>query len=231
MDGNRLQSALSRYETRIPPECFIADVPDWLRYFDDHVVAPSFDLIADDGGKRIWFSSFDQFVESLTSLWLKNGPASFILQYALRVVVMPYAPIRDAHRLHRSISEPDILPQSYDETIKSQLVGDLGEVQVQGVEEEDEDDVEVWNERQGAIPLYSLGVTINFTVMNYGLLWAKAEKFCTFLFIRDAFSYLLSRLTFCEQHLHCPTTLLNTLQADLQHSKLQLIFAMYLEGA
>jgi hypothetical protein len=53
MDWNRLQSALSRYETRIPPECFIADVPDWLRYFDDHVVAPSFDLIADDGGKRI----------------------------------------------------------------------------------------------------------------------------------------------------------------------------------
>jgi hypothetical protein len=49
MDENRLLLALSRYQNRIPLECFIADVPDWLRYFDDHVVTLTLVKIASSG--------------------------------------------------------------------------------------------------------------------------------------------------------------------------------------
>ncbi|TVU16657.1 hypothetical protein EJB05_40232, partial [Eragrostis curvula] len=222
------------YQGRLPNRCFMAEVPDWMQLADDDMVFPSGDLTAGAGigFKCIKFSSYEHFSDAVHKFWNQYAQVQAQHRPGLRVIVMPYTPVADAHQLHADVLHPDLLPISFAETIAHPLAADDGEPQIQDGAEEQEDDEDgpelvIWDERDAAIALADLDVNVNFTVANYGLLWAKAERFCLSTFMNDTLEDLLARLTFCDEHLPQPTqALLAVLQEDLLRARQQLIFAM-----
>ncbi|CAN6269812.1 unnamed protein product [Urochloa humidicola] len=67
MAPHLLDVARLRYRGKVPPDCFLVNVPDWLRLTPDHTIAPAADLQTQDGVKWIKVSKHVDFVQACRS--------------------------------------------------------------------------------------------------------------------------------------------------------------------
>lgn len=240
MAPDLLQAARVRYRHKVPKDCFLANVPEWLRLTPDHVIAPSHGLQVKEGCKWIKVSQYEAFVQACRLFWNDYG-LDAQQQSELHVIEMPYMPLIDAHKLHKLVNEPDIPPYTFAESLEylkmkearkanKESVGvDLGLARLFHEANEEEDDEESdWERKEGSITFPDLGGAVRFVVTNYSILWAKAEKQCLFMFMSDPMEDIISRLETCEKHLYYPPAdMRQALEDDLEQAKRELIFAMY----
>lgn len=231
MASDLLQAVSARYHGTIPDDCFVVEVPDWLRLTPDNTIAPSYQLRTEDGFKWAKVSKYDEFLQAC-----KKAFHDVQEEKKLYVVIMPYMPLTDAYRLHQLICEPDILPTSFPESLEymklkearqaNEEVGDADQGLVNLFHEEEGE--EEWERRAGSVTFQDMGVTVPFSVTNYSVLWAKAEKYCLLNFMCYPMETVLDLLDHSEQLLYCPpASTLEELEDTVDRYKRQLIMAIY----
>ncbi|RLN30667.1 hypothetical protein C2845_PM05G15890 [Panicum miliaceum] len=240
-----------RYKGRVPKECFLAKLPDWLQHCSDNVVSPSHDLAAEGNVKYIRASKHMEFCSACKAFarYRISGPAAGA-QIQLKVVIMPYMPLIDAYQIHQLISEPDVLPDTFEDVAKSVNCGQkaqqddkiylgLGTLFDQPNAEENEEDEEEevdynaaaakWEMKRGCLSIDECGGIMEFVVVNYSFLWSKAERYCTFRFIAYPLEDILGRLDTFDKLVHKPSPLLlHQFNDEVEKARKQLIFAMYM---
>ncbi|XP_044458596.1 uncharacterized protein [Triticum aestivum] len=208
-----LQDMASVMYDDIPPDCFNAKVPlHVFKYPDNEVIPFSWSVRTQEGGSTKWIraSKFDPFVASCRTYG--RTEAAPILPSSLHVTVMVYMPLRDAYQLHGLMQDSDILP-----------VGKLtvdAQPQVEPYVLPMEVEMQCPDEKVGYIqPNAEHDLSIGFTVVNYNLLWSKANQYLQ-RFIND--------IDICTDVLAGrPSPDLESLEAALDDAKKMLIFIMY----
>lgn len=223
-----LQKTASVMYDDIPPECFNAKVPlKVFEYPDNKVIPFSWSVETHKGGFTKWIraSKFEPFVSSCRSYG--RTVAAPILPTSLHVTVMAYMPLGDAYQLHGLIQNADILSDNFSYAVEK-LMGNV-QPQVEPYVLPMEVEMECPNEKVGYIPSNAEhDLSIGFTVVNYNLLWSKADQYCMMSFLSDPIHTFISNADICSDVLAGrPSPDLESLEAALDEAKKMLIFVMY----
>lgn len=206
----------------LPENCLLSRVPPILRAVDDHVLFPF---------SPHW--SGTRWVRVSNFCVLKQVCFKFrkiLKDKTIMMFVMPYTPLLDAYLIHQLIDNPGRIQTSDDED-----AADANEGQALPV-----------SGRCGVLKLPdphtpdgTCRVQLRFTVINYGLLWAKASEHLEFIGTCNQSKELIGQL---EGHQHYvmqdPNNASSILNADhllnleesIEATKLDFLLSLYKHG-